>query len=249
MPVRTTATNQVMAIILDSPERLNSFTAVEHQQLHAALVAAADPDIRAVVLTGSGRGFSAGQDLGQLAGGTTVEDLLRIGFNPNILSIHNLGKPVVAAINGVTAGAGISLAAACDVRIAARETRFVAAFPDIGLVPDAGATYFLPRIVGAGRAFEWLSSGRRLEADEALAWGLISEIVDADGLLSRASEIARVLANKPGLAVPLTKHLLDTSWRNTLSQQLEAEVNAQVAAADHPAHSEAVGRFLNRAGK
>ena len=249
MPVRTTAANQVMTITLDSPERLNSFTAEEHQGLQAALAMAADPAIEAVVLTGSGRGFCAGQDLGQLANGTTVEDLLRIGFNPNILSIHNLRKPVVAAINGVTAGAGLSLAAACDVRIAIHEARFVAAFPDIGLVPDAGATYFLPRILGAGRAFEWLGSGRRLEAEEALAWGLISEIVDADGLLSRASEIALVLANKPGFAVPLTKQLLDTSWRNTLSQQLEAEVKAQVAAADHPAHQEAVRKFLHRTEK
>lgn len=249
MPVRTSIDERVMTITLDSPERLNAFTAEQHAGLREALAAAADPAVAAVVITASGRGFCAGQDLGQLADGTTVEDLLRGGFNPNILAIHDLDKPVVAAINGVAAGAGVSLAAACDVRIAVAGARFVPAFPEIGLVPDAGATYFLPRIIGSGRTFEWLTSGRRLDASEALAWGLISEIVEPDELAGRAATMALLLAGKPGLAVTLTKQLLDASWGSTLEEQLEAEVDHQVAAAEHPAHQLAVGEFLKRAAR
>jgi 2-(1,2-epoxy-1,2-dihydrophenyl)acetyl-CoA isomerase len=238
-----------MTITLNSPDRLNAFAAEQHRGLRDALVAAADPQIRAVVLTGAGKGFCAGQDLSQLAEGSSVEDLLCDGFNPNALAMHNLTKPMVAAVNGVAAGAGISLAAACDVRIAVPAARFVPAFPEIGLVPDAGATYFLPRIVGVGRTFEWLSTNRSLGATEALAWGLVSEVVEPDKLLSRALEIAHLLARKPGVAIALTKDLLNVSWANTLGEQLEAEMARQIVAAEHPAHRAAVSQFIGRSGQ
>src|SRR3954463_8092864 len=176
----------VQTITLNRPEVLNAFNRALHRSLRDALKEARDPDVRAVVLTGAGRGFSAGQDLTEFSETGDVADALRSSYHPNVLAIRALEKPVIAALNGVCAGAGLSLACVCDIRIAADNAMLVPGFIGIGLVPDAGGTFFLNRLLGASRAFEWMSSNRRLTAAEAHQWGLVSEVVEADALQARA---------------------------------------------------------------
>src|SRR5262249_7684703 len=152
---------------------------------------------------------------------------LRRGYHPNILALRSLEKPVLAAVNGPAAGAGLSLACACDLRLAADGAAFVPAFINIGLVPDSGSTYLVRRLLGTARAFEWLATGRRLSASEAHAWGLVSEVVEADGLAARAAELAAEVAALPTRGIALTKRLLDHAEHTTLEEQLELEAQLQ----------------------
>ena len=178
--VLTSRDGAVLTITLNRPEVFNAFNAALHAALAEALAAAADPAVRAVVVTGAGRGFSAGQDLRefqQLEG--SIRDRLEASYHPNIRAIRALEKPVLAAINGPVAGAGLSLACACDIRVASDAATFVPGFIGIGLVPDSGGSWFIHRILGA-RAFEWMTSNRRLSAQEALDWGVVSEVVPAE---------------------------------------------------------------------
>src|SRR5213082_1887462 len=188
--VEVTRDGAVQTITLNRPDVLNAFNRALHAALREALKEARDPEVRAVVLTGAGRGFSAGQDLKEFGEAPDVSDALRESYHPNVLAIRALEKPVIAAVNGVCAGAGLSLACACDIRIAADSAAFVPGFVGIGLVPDSGGTYFVHRLLGTPRAFEWMSSNRRLTAAEAHAWGLVSEVVPADELPARAAELA-----------------------------------------------------------
>src|SRR5436305_9436904 len=188
--VEVTRDGAVQTITLNRPAVLNAFNRALHVALRQALKEARDPQVGAVVIPGAGRGFSAGQDLKEFGEAPSVSDALRESYHPNVLAIRSLEKPVIAAVNGVCAGAGLSLACVCDFRVAADNASFVPGFIGIGLVPDAGGTYFLNRLLGASRAFEWMSSNRRLTAVEAHAWGLVSEVVEADSLLARAHEIA-----------------------------------------------------------
>ena len=177
--VESTRDGAVQTITLNRPETLNAFTRAVHDGLRAALKEARDPEVRAVVITGAGRGFCSGQDLTEFGELPDVGAGLRATYHPNVLAIRALEKPVIAAVNGVCAGAGLSLACACDLRIASDAAFFVPGFAGIGLVPDAGGTYFVQRLLGTPRAFEWMASNRRLAADEAHAWGLVSEVVAA----------------------------------------------------------------------
>ena len=166
--------------------------------------------MRAVVLTGAGRGFCVGQDLTEFRDAAgDIGDRLHSTYHPNVLAIRALEKPVIAAVNGAAAGAGMSFACACDLRIASDAAVFVPAFVNIGLVPDSGGTFFVTRLLGYARAFEWLCSGRRLTAAEAHAWGLVSEVVEADLFAGRAAELAAELAALPTRAIGMTKRLLD----------------------------------------
>src|SRR3982750_2021394 len=178
--VEVTRAGAVQTITLNRPEVMNAFNRALHGALRDALKEARDPEVRAVVVTGAGRGFSAGQDLTEFSAGGDVGDTLRATYHPNVPAIRALEKPVIAAVNGVCAGAGLSLACVCDIRVAADNALFVPGFIGIGLVPAAGGTFFLNRLLGASRAFEWMSSNRRLTAAEAHAWGLVSEVVEAD---------------------------------------------------------------------
>ena len=162
--------------------------------LRDALKQARDPEIRAVVVTGAGKGSAPARTSRSSREGGDVSDALRATYHPNVLAIRALEKPVIAAVNGACAGAGLSFACACDIRIASDAASFVPGFVGIGLVPDAGGTYFLHRLLGAPRAFEWMSSNRRLTAAEAHAWGLVSEVVEADALAARAAELAAFYA-------------------------------------------------------
>jgi len=244
--VEVSRAGAVQTITLNRPDVLNAFNRALHLALREALKEARDPEVRAVVLTGAGRGFCAGQDLKEFGEAPNVGDSLRETYHPNMLAIRALEKPVIAAVNGACAGAGLSLACACDIRIASDAASFVPGFVGIGLVPDAGGTYFIHRLLGAPRAFEWMSSNRRLTAAEAHAWGLVSEVVEADGLASRAAELAATYAAMPTRAIGMTKRLFDHADTATLEEQLEMEAQLQAAAVQTNDFGEGVAAFVEK---
>jgi 2-(1,2-epoxy-1,2-dihydrophenyl)acetyl-CoA isomerase len=247
--VETAREGDVLTITLNRPEVLNALNRDVHKALAAALKDARSNDVRAVVITGAGRGFCVGQDLSEFredAG--DIGARLRGNYHPNITAIRALEKPVIAAVNGAAAGAGLSLACACDLRIASDQATFVPAFINIGLVPDSGGTFFVTRLVGQPRAFEWLASGRRLTAAEAHAWGVVSEVVDAEALHDRAAERAAELAALPTRAIGMTKRLLDRAPEATLEDQLEWEAQLQTAATQTADFREGVAAFLAKRG-
>ena len=236
----------VQTITLNRPDVLNAFNRALHAGLRDALKEARDPDVRAVVITGAGRGFCAGQDLTEFQAAPDIGGSLRETYHPNVLAIRALEKPVIAAVNGACAGAGLSLACACDIRIASDSAAFVPGFVGIGLIPDAGGTYFIHRLLGAPRAFEWMSSNRRLTAAEAHAWGLVSEVVEADALAARAAELAATYAALPTRAIGMTKRLFDHATSATLEEQLEMEAQLQAAAAQTEDFREGVAAFVEK---
>jgi 2-(1,2-epoxy-1,2-dihydrophenyl)acetyl-CoA isomerase len=246
--VEVTRDDSILTVTLNRPDVLNALNRSVHAGVQAALQqAAADPGIRAVVITGAGRGFCVGQDLQEFRGGARdVAGNLRENYHPNVLAIRALEKPVIAAVNGPAAGAGLSLALACDVRIASDSASFVPAFINIGLVPDSGGTWLVRRALGASRAFEWLVTGRRLTAAEALQWGLVSEVVPADELEARAHEVAQLFAAMPTRAVWETKRLLDAAETSTFDGQLELEARTQAEMVRSPDFGEGVGAFLEK---
>ena len=245
--VETNQDGGVLTITLNRPEVLNAFDAAMHRSLQAAFKEARDEEVRAVVVTGAGRGFCVGQDLTEFR--ESVGDIagrLRGSYHPTILGLRSLEKPVVAAVNGAAAGAGLSLAFACDLRLAADSATFVPAFINIGLVPDSGCSYFATRLLGYARALEWLASGHRLTAAEAHAWGLVTEVVEADALAARAAALAAELAALPTRGIALTKRLLDHAQTATLEEQLEREAQLQAAATRTEDFREGVAAFLEK---
>jgi 2-(1,2-epoxy-1,2-dihydrophenyl)acetyl-CoA isomerase len=244
--VEVTRDRAVQTITLNRPDKMNAFTRGMHAELLDALKEARDPEVRAVVVTGAGRAFCAGQDLTEFGETGDIGATLRATYHPNILAVRALEKPVIAAVNGACAGAGLSFACACDIRIAADAAAFVPGFVGIGLIPDAGGTYFIRRLLGASRAFEWMSSNRRLTAAEAHAWGLVSEVVEADALAARAAELAAFYAAMPTRAIGMTKRLFDHAENATLEEQLEHEAQLQAAAAQSDDFREGVSAFLEK---
>jgi 2-(1,2-epoxy-1,2-dihydrophenyl)acetyl-CoA isomerase len=244
--VESTRAGAVQTITLNRPDKMNAFTRALHAGLREALKDARDPEVRAVVITGAGRGFCAGQDLTEFGESGDVGAALRETYHPNVLAIRALEKPVIAAVNGACAGAGLSLACACDIRIAADNASFVPGFVGIGLVPDAGGTYFIHRLLGASRAFEWMSSNRRLTAAEAHAWGIVSEVVEGDALAARAAELGSFYAGLPMRAIGMTKRLFDHADTATLEEQLEHEAQLQAAATQTDDFREGVAAFLEK---
>ena len=244
--VEFTRDGAVQTITLNRPDKLNAFTRAVHDGLREALEAAASPDVRAVVITGAGRGFSAGQDLQEFGEGRDVGSMLRETYHVNVKLIRSLEKPVIAAVNGVCAGAGLSLACACDIRIARDDALFVPGFIGIGLIPDSGGTYFIQRLLGTPLAFEWMTSNRRLTAAEAHAWGLVSEVVEADAFAARIAERAAELASGPTRGIALTKRLFDEASTNTLAQQLELEADLQAEASQTDDFREGVAAFVEK---
>ena len=218
----------VLWITLDRPEALNALNAPMAAGLAVALEEAAEAEVRAVVLTGAGGAFCAGQDFDELRGPTYgIAERIREQLNASLLAIRGLRKPVIAAVDGRAAGAGLSLALACDVRIAADSAVLAPGLTTLGLAPDAGTSWLATRLLGAGRAFEWLTTGRELTASQARDWGLVSELVPGHELPERAAEVARLFAAMPTLAVAETKQLLDRAQTATFEQQLASEVLAQ----------------------
>jgi 2-(1,2-epoxy-1,2-dihydrophenyl)acetyl-CoA isomerase len=239
----------VATLTLDRPAALNALTVAVKVALREALEEiAAGRTVRAVILTGAGRAFCSGQDLAErdLPDAAPLDVELRERYNPIIRAIRSMGQPVIAAINGVAAGAGASLAFACDLRIAAADARFVLAFGKIGLVPDSGATWFLPRLVGAARAAEIALVGDPISAEEALRIGLVSSVVPADDLMREARSLAELIAARSPLAVSLTKGALERAATIDLDEALDGEAKLQGIAGASADHAEGLAAFREK---
>ena len=245
--VEVTREGGVLTLTLNRPDVLNAFNAAMHAAFRSGLKEARDPEVRAVVVTGAGRGFCVGQDLNEFREAPgDIGERLRGGYHPTVLGIRGLEKPVIAAVNGPAAGAGLSLACACDIRLAAESASLVPAFIGIGLVPDSGGSHFVSRLLGPARAFEWMTQNRKLSAAEAKEWGLVSEVVSDDGLAARAAELAGSYAAAPTRAIGMTKRLFDHTQTSALEEQLELEAQLQAAATQTEDFREGVAAFLEK---
>ena len=250
-PVLVDVRDGYRVVTLNRPDRLNAFNEAMHERLMAALMASeADEGCRALLLTGAGRGFCAGQDLSDrvMEPGQTP-DLARTierFYNPLVRKLQALRMPVICAVNGVAAGAGTNVALACDIVLAARSARFVQAFARIGLVPDSGGTWFLPRLVGRARARGLALLAEPLTADQAVSWGLIWKAVDDSELMHEAHALAAHLAMQPTFGLALTKQALDAAETNTLDAQLDLERDLQARAGRTPDYAEGVRAFLEK---
>lgn len=253
MTIRVEIEGGVATLTLDRPDVLNAFSdELGMATLGAMREASADEGVRCIVITGAGRAFSSGEDLGALAGayergeppplGKTLTDR----YNPLIRAIRAAPKPVMAAINGVAAGAGASIALACDVRIASEHAKLVLAFIKVGLVPDSGALWFLTKAVGSAAAWRMASSGDPIGAKEALGLGLVDQVVPVDEFESTWRASASRLAAGPTLAYALTKSLVQSAAQVSLDRQLDLEVAAQTAAGRSQDHLEGVSAFLEK---
>jgi 2-(1,2-epoxy-1,2-dihydrophenyl)acetyl-CoA isomerase len=242
----------VLTITLNRPDRLNAFNPEMHRSLREALDRAAmEPAIRALLLTGAGRGFCAGQDLSErdMSAGAAPTDLsvsLGSNYNPLVRKLREMPKPIICAVNGVAAGAGANLALACDVVFAARSASFIQSFSRMGLVPDSGGTYFLPRLVGMARAMGLALFADKLPAEEAERIGLIWKALDDDKMLAEASAAARSLAAGPTKGYALIKKALYASEGNLLDAQLELERDLQREAGYSEDYREGVSAFMQK---
>ena len=247
--IRLETDGAVATITLARPEALNALTVASKEELLRAFEAvAAEPAIRAVVLTGDGRAFCAGQDLKERLDpdASPLEVELRERYNPIIRAMRALDRPIVGAINGVAAGAGASLAFACDLRIAAEGASFLLAFGRIGLIPDSGATWLLPRLVGPAKAAEMALLGEPLSAADAERLGLVARVVPADRLSAEALEVANRLAGLAPRSVALTKQALDAAWTGDLDAALDREARFQGEAGATADHAEGIKAFLEK---
>jgi 2-(1,2-epoxy-1,2-dihydrophenyl)acetyl-CoA isomerase len=241
----------VARLTFNRPDRLNSFTVQMHDEVSRALEAVAKSDARVLVLTGAGRGFCAGQDLADRAvapGGEGVDlgESLEKRYNPLIRKLTSLEMPVICAVNGVAAGAGANIALACDIVIAARSAKFIQSFANIGLIPDSGGTWTLPRLAGQARALGLALTGEPLTAERAEAWGVIWKCVDDDKLAAEADALATKFASAPTRGLALTKKLVRESGARTLDAQLEIERDAQRALGRTADYKEGVGAFMEK---
>ena len=250
--IRFETGDRIARITLNRPDRLNSFTAQMHAELRDALArVTGDGDARVLVLTGAGRAFCAGQDLSDrsVAPGAAPVDLgasIEDNYRPLVLSIRNLPLPVVCAVNGVAAGAGANIALACDIVIATKSASFIQAFCKIGLVPDSGGTYFLPRLVGSARAMGLAFFGDRVSAEQAAEWGLIWKCVDDGEFVATTDAMAAQFADAPTAGLAAIKRALYASSGNTLEQQLDVERDAQRALGNSADYREGVAAFLEK---
>ena len=247
--LRYEVADAVATITLDRPDALNALTVPSKLELRAAFErVAGDPSVRAVVLTGAGRAFCSGQDLKERlepdAAPLDVE--LRERYNPIIRAMRALDRPIVGAINGIAAGAGASLAFACDLRIAAEGASFLLAFGRVGLIPDSGATWLLPRLVGPAKAAEMALLAEPLSAADAEGLGLVMRVVPAEQLAEEARAIAVRLTGLAPRAVALTKRAIDTAWDRSFDEALELEADLQGQAGSTADHSEGIAAFLEK---
>ncbi len=243
--VRVEREGDVAIVTLNRPDKLNSVNAAVQQALPAAIDQARDA--RCLVLTGAGRGFCAGQDLTERTGDTDTLDTGRAieGFyNPLVRQIRGLAMPVIAAVNGVAAGAGANIALACDIVLAARSAKFIQAFAKIGLIPDSGGTFFLPRLVGPARAMGLALLAEPLPAEQAADWGLIWRAVDDDRLMPEARALAQHLAAQPTAGLALIKRAIQAGATNDLDAQLDLERDLQREAGRTADYREGVAAFL-----
>lgn len=229
-----TIQNGVATLTLNNPDKLNSFNQQMHREIQDAFVSVnTDPSIRVLVITGSGRAFSAGQDLGApevqfLDNGDAPDfsDIVKSLYKPLIISLRELKVPTIAAVNGVAAGAGASLALACDLVIASKSASFIQAFSQIGLIPDTGGTWFLPKLLGLPRAMGLAMLGEKLSAEQACEWGLIWQMVEDDIFVEETKKLSEKLAKMPTRALVETRFLMEKGMNNSLAQQLDQEAVA-----------------------
>jgi len=251
-PILVSRDAGVLSLTLNRPDKLNAFNPEMHRLLREALEEARDePGVRAVLLTGSGRGFCAGQDLSERNVGADAAPIdlsvsLGSNYNPLVRRLRALPKPVVCAVNGVAAGAGANIALACDIVLAARSASFVQSFSRLGLVPDSGGTYFLPRLVGSARAMGLALLGERLSAEEAERWGLIWKAVEDERLVEAATGIAQTLAAGPTKGYGLIKQAIQASAGNSLDAQLDLERDLQREAGFSEDYREGVAAFMQK---
>lgn len=245
-------TEGVARLTLNRPDRLNSFNVQMHQEVRDALgQAAASRDARVLVLTGAGRGFCAGQDLGDRAvapgaQGLDLGESIENYYKPLVMALRNLPMPVIAAVNGVAAGAGANIALACDLVVATRSASFVQAFSRLGLVPDSGGTWFLPRLVGNARAMGLALLGDKLQAEQAAQWGLIWRCIDDAEFKSAVDQLATQLAAAPTRGLARTKQAIYESWGHTLEEQLNQERDFQRELGRSPDYAEGVAAFTEK---
>lgn len=236
-----------LRVVLNRPGVLNALSEELLGDLRSVLEGeAADESVRAVLITGAGRGFCAGADLGSTEVGAGIGEILEERYNPVVRALATLGKPVVAGVNGVAAGAGLSLALACDLRLVSSAASFTVGFTGIGLVMDASCSYFLPRLVGRGRALELAYSGRRVGAEEAVALGLGEVLLPAEGFAEAAWEYVRKLAAGPTLSFALVKEQVNASAVNDLEGQLALEAALQQRAAESRDVREGIAAFSEK---
>jgi 2-(1,2-epoxy-1,2-dihydrophenyl)acetyl-CoA isomerase len=242
------ADGPIARITLNRPDRLNSFTAQMHEELRDALGNLGD--CRVVILTGAGRGFCAGQDLNDRAVapgeavdlGVTVESF----WNPLIRTLTSMPQPVIARVNGVAAGAGANIAFACDMVIAAKSVKFIESFSAIGLIPDSGGTWHLPRLAGQARALGLALTGEPLPADKAAEWGMIWKAVDDDALDAETDALANKLASLPPLGLAATKEMIRSSWQYSLDEELDRQAGAMRRLGFTEDYREGVAAFLEK---
>ncbi len=253
MTLSVSTADGVSVITLNRPDVLNAFNdELGHGLVAAVQEASGDEDVRCIVITGAGRAFSSGEDLGALSETYEKGDVPGLGntlvdrYNPLIRAVRAAPKPVLAAVNGVAAGAGASLALACDFRIASEKAKLVLAFVKVGLVPDSGGLWFLTRMVGAARAFNLAATGEAVSAERALEWGLFDQVAPVDEFEKTWRDYAGALAGGPTRAYALMKELASFAADNTLDAQLEEEVKAQSAAGSTQDHLEGVQAFLSK---
>ena len=245
--------NSICTITLNRPDVYNAFNDELTKELAGALkTAERDKDVRVVIITGAGKAFCSGQDLGDLKAKYVpghvphLGDDLKYRYNPVIRKISTMSKPVIAAVNGVAAGAGCSLALACDMCIASKDAAFIEVFINVWLIPDSASTYHLPRLVGMAKAMELCMTGKKVTAEEAERIGLINAVSEPEALMENAQKLAGKIASMPARGIALTKRLLRQSFDNTLDQQLEAEMFAQETAGQTEDHFEGVVAFIEK---
>ena len=244
--IQYTVEGGVATIMLNRPDVFNAFNDDQSYELQDALKQAKrDKQVRVIVLTGAGKAFCSGQDLKAIAGAKnrSLRDSLDKRYNPIIKAMRSMPKPIIGKINGVAAGAGCSLALACDYVIASEYASFIEVFINVGLVLDSGSSYFLPRLVGIARAFEMATMGSKVKADQALEWGIINKVVAADELDSATAEIAAYYENAPTKAVALMKQMINKSFHSDLNEMLEYEACCQEIAGNSSDYKEGVTAF------
>jgi len=237
----------VATLTFNRPDKLNSFTTEMHAEVREALgQLTADASVRCLLITGNGRGFCAGQDLADEVASADIGGTVERDYNPLVRALTTLPMPVVCAVNGIAAGAGANIALACDIVLAARSAAFIQAFCKIGLVPDSGGTWTLPRVVGHARAMALTLLGEKISAEKAEAWGMIWKCVDDAELMPEALKLAKHLATQPTKGLAMTKQALHAAATNTLDQQLDLERDLQTAAAASYDFKEGVNAFLDK---
>lgn len=239
----------IARITMNRPEKYNSFTREMAMAMQERLAEAGeDPAVRVIVLSGAGKAFCAGQDLVEAIDpdGPGLGTIVKEHFNPLVRQIQTCPKPIIAAINGVAAGAGANLAIACDITIATESASFIQAFSKIGLIPDSGGTYTLPRLIGHARASALMMLGDKVSAKEAVDMGMIYRYVPDSDYVAAVDALAQRVAAMPTRGLVMTKQALHTTWSHTLEQQLELELELQVAAGSTADHSEGVTAFLEK---